>query len=74
MSKRKSHRWAGGRGLWILTAVAVVIALAAVAIGTTLVPHQTSLDNKVFFVIGAGLSVIMLLLIAQVWRYLASGR
>jgi hypothetical protein len=74
MNKRKSHRWSGGRGLRILTAVAVVIALVAVAIGTTFVPHQTRLDNKVFFVIGAGLSAIMLFLIAQVWRYLASGR
>ena len=74
MSKRKSHRWWAGRGLRILTAVAVVIALAAVAIGMTLVPHQMRLDNKIFFVIGAGLSAIMLFLVAQVWRYLASGR
>lgn len=79
MSKRKSQRSnqisrSGQRGFWILTGLAVVTALAAVAFGATLVPHQRTLDNKVFFVIGAGLSAIVLLLVAQVWKYLMSGK
>jgi hypothetical protein len=78
MSKRKSQpkqiSRSGRRGFWILTGLAVVAALAAMAFGVTLVPHQRTLDNKVFFVIGAGLSATVLLLVAQVWRYLTSGR
>lgn len=79
MSKRKPQRpkqisRSGRRGFWILTGLAVVTALAAMAFGVTLVPHQRTLDNKVFFVIGAGLSAIVLLLVAQVWRHLTSGR
>jgi membrane protein YdbS with pleckstrin-like domain len=78
MDKRKSPRKptlrSGARGLWIITGLAVVLAIAAVAIGWTLPPHKTPLDSKLFFVIGAGLSAVVLLLIAQVWRYVTSGR
>jgi hypothetical protein len=79
MSKRKPRRpkqisKSGRRGFWIITGVALATALAAVAVGVTLVPHQATLENKVLFVIGAGLSAIVLLLVAQVWRYLTSGR
>jgi hypothetical protein len=66
MSKRKPRRpkqisRSGRRGIWIITGVALATALAAVAVGVALVPHQTTLDNKVFFVIGAGLSAIVLI-------------
>jgi uncharacterized membrane protein YhaH (DUF805 family) len=78
MSKRKPRRpkqisKAGRRGFWIITGVVLATALAAVAVGVTLVAHQATLDNKVLFVIGAGLSAIVLLLVA-LWRYLTSGR
>jgi hypothetical protein len=64
----------GSRGLWIITGLALVLATVALAIGSTLHPHKTALDSKLFFVIGAGLSAVVLLLIAQVWRYVTSGR
>jgi hypothetical protein len=62
------------KGLWMITGVAVMIGLAAVIVGSTLQAPPSADDKRIFFVIGAGLSTVVLFLIAQVWRFLTTER
>jgi len=54
-----------------LGAVAMTIGFLASITASTLEPDEPTLEQKVVFVIGAALVVIVLLLIAQVWLYLS---
>jgi hypothetical protein len=51
-----------------------MIGSAAVIVGSTLEAPPSADDNRIFFVIGAGLSAIVLFLIAEVWRFLTIER
>ena len=42
---------------------------SAVVVGSTLEAPPSADDKRVFFVIGAGLSAIVLFLIAEVWQF-----
>jgi hypothetical protein len=57
-------------GHWIILGVAVIIGSAAVLVASTL-EAPPSADDKRIFVIGAGLSAVVLFLIAEIWRFLA---
>jgi hypothetical protein len=59
------------KGHWIILGVAVIIGSAAVLVGTTLEAPPSADDKRIFFVIGAGLSAVVLFLIAEIWRFLA---
>ena len=54
--------------------MAVMIGSAAVIVGSTLEAPPSADDYRIFFVIGAGLSAIVLFLIAGVWRFLTIKR
>ena len=54
--------------------MAVMIGFSAVLVGSTLEAPPSADDNRIFFVIGAGLSAIVLFLIAEVWQFLAIER
>jgi hypothetical protein len=58
------------KGRWIIVGIAVMIGSAAVIVGSTLEASPSADDNRIFFVIGAGLTAIVLFLIAEVWRFL----
>jgi hypothetical protein len=62
------------KGRWIIVGIAVMIGSAAVIVGSTLEAPPSADDNRIFFVIGAGLSTIVLFLIAEVWRFLTIQR
>ena len=62
------------KGFWIILALAVMIGLSAVVVGSTLEAPPSADDKRIFFVIGAGLSAIVLFLVAEVWRFLAIER
>jgi hypothetical protein len=61
-------------GSWIILALAVMIGFSAVVVGSTLEAPPSADDKRIFFVIGAGLSAIVLFLVAEVWRFLAIER
>jgi hypothetical protein len=62
------------KGFWIILALAVMIGFSAVVVGSTLEAPPSADDKRIFFVIGAGLSAIVLFLVAEVWRFLAIER
>ena len=62
------------KGHWIILGVAVIIGSAAVLVGSTLEAPPSADDKMIFFVIGAGLSAVVLFLIAEIWRFLAIKR
>jgi hypothetical protein len=62
------------KGFWIMLALAVMIGFSAVVVGSTLEAPPSADDKRIFFVIGAGLSAIVLFLVAEVWRFLAIER
>jgi hypothetical protein len=62
------------KGFWIILALAVMIGFSAVVVGSTLEAPPSPDDKRIFFVIGAGLSAIVLFLVAEVWRFLAIER
>jgi hypothetical protein len=47
-----------------------MIGSAAVIVGSTLEAPPRADDIRIFFVIGSGLSAIVLFLIAEAWRFL----
>jgi hypothetical protein len=51
-----------------------MIGSAAVIVGSSLEAPPGADDERIFFVIGAGLSAIVLFLIAEVWHFLAIKR
>jgi hypothetical protein len=59
------------KGFWIILALAAMTGFSAVVVGSTLEAPPSADDKRVFFVIGAGLSAIVLFLIAEVWQFLA---
>jgi hypothetical protein len=62
------------KGFWIILGLAVMIGFSAVLVGTTLEIPPSADDKRIFFVIGAGLSAIVLFLIAEAWQFLAIER
>jgi hypothetical protein len=62
------------KGRWIIVGIAVMIGSAAVIVGSTLEAPPSADDNRIFFVVGAGLSAVVLFLIAEVWRFLTIKR
>jgi hypothetical protein len=62
------------KGFWIILALVVTIGFSAVVVGSTLEAPPSADDKRIFFVIGAGLSAIVLFLVAEVWRFLAIER
>jgi uncharacterized membrane protein len=56
------------RIFWAITGIAVLLATAAGVVAFSLRHQHATSDAKVFFVFGAGLLAVVLLMIAQVWR------
>jgi hypothetical protein len=55
------------KGRWIILGIAVMTAFASILVGSTLETPPNADDNRIFFVIGTGLSAVVLFLIAEVW-------
>jgi hypothetical protein len=51
----------------VMLGVAVMMAFASILVGSTLEAPPSADDNRIFFVIGTGLSAVVLFLIAEVW-------
>ena len=62
------------KGRWIILGIAVMIGSAAVIVGSTLETPPRADDIRFFFVIGTGLSAVVLFLIAEAWRFLTIQR
>jgi hypothetical protein len=62
------------RGFWIILALAAMIAFLTLVVGSTLEAPSIADDKRIFFVIGAGLSAIVLFLIAEAWWFLTRER
>jgi len=54
--------------------LAVMIGFSAVVVGSMLEAPPSADDKRIFFVIEAGLSAIVLFLITEVWRFLTIER
>jgi hypothetical protein len=62
------------KGFWILMGVALLVGVTAILVGSTLQVNPSADDKRIFFVIGAGLLAVVLLLVAEVWRFLTTDR
>jgi hypothetical protein len=62
------------KGFWIILALAAMIGFLALVVGSTLEAPPTAGDKRIFFVVGAGLSAIILFLIAEAWQFLTTER
>ena len=62
------------KGFWTILGLAVMVGFAAMAVGSTLEAPPGADDDRIFFVIGAGLMAVLLFLAAEAWRFLAIER
>jgi hypothetical protein len=61
-------------GFWTLMGLAAMTGFAAITVGSTLQTPPDAGDNRILFVIGAGLTALLLVLAAEAWRFLAVER
>lgn len=62
------------KGFWTILGLAVMVGFTAIAVGSTLEAPAGADDDRIFFVIGAGLMAVLLFLAAEAWRFLAMER
>ncbi|HEY6433389.1 MAG TPA: hypothetical protein VIZ17_15525 [Acetobacteraceae bacterium] len=62
------------KGFWTILGLAVMVGFTAIAVGSTLEAPAGADDDRIFFVIGAGLMAVLLFLAAEAWRFLAMAR
>jgi hypothetical protein len=70
MSKRaqRSKQSTSTRIFWAIVAIAITLAATVGAVAFSLRHQHPVSDIKIYFIFASGLLVVVLLLIAQVWR------
>ena len=62
------------KGFWTILGLAVMVGFTAIAVGSTLEAPAGADDDRIFFVIGAGLMGGLVFIAAEAWRVVAVDR